>query len=279
MKFINNKPIAILLGAYNGSDYIEEQIESLLSQTNQDWTLYIRDDNSTDNTRQIVTNYAKKYSNIILLEDNKGNLGCKQNFFDLLNSVDSKYYMFCDHDDVWLPFKIEKTYSKILELEKLNPEQSIIVFSDLKVVDSDLKEIASSFWKYSKINPNILNSFRYISIYNLVTGCTMIINKKVVDTVVPFPIYAIMHDSYITLKTVAMGGILGFISDQTILYRQHTKNVIGATNYNQNYLITKLRNIKKVIKNNIAHYKMVNNIIPTSIFKFLFFKFLYILKR
>ena len=51
-------PIAILLGVYNGEKYLSVQIDSILAQTNKDWTLFIRDDSSTDNTLFIIDKYV-----------------------------------------------------------------------------------------------------------------------------------------------------------------------------------------------------------------------------
>ena len=59
--------IAILMSTYNGSLFIKEQIESILKQTNKEWLLYIRDDGSTDDTRMILQEYAKKNPNKIHL--------------------------------------------------------------------------------------------------------------------------------------------------------------------------------------------------------------------
>ena len=68
--------IAILMSTYNGSLFIKEQIESILKQTNKEWLLYIRDDGSTDDTRMILQEYAKKNPNKIhLLRDEFMNIG------------------------------------------------------------------------------------------------------------------------------------------------------------------------------------------------------------
>lgn len=55
-KIINTKPIAILMATYNGEKYLDAQIESILSQTNNEWTLYIQDDGSKDKTLDIIKN-------------------------------------------------------------------------------------------------------------------------------------------------------------------------------------------------------------------------------
>ena len=53
-KIINKASIAILMATYNGENYLREQIDSILCQTNQDWTLYVQDDGSKDATLDII---------------------------------------------------------------------------------------------------------------------------------------------------------------------------------------------------------------------------------
>ena len=53
-KIENKTSIAILMATYNGEKYLREQIDSILCQTNKDWTLYIQDDGSQDTTLEII---------------------------------------------------------------------------------------------------------------------------------------------------------------------------------------------------------------------------------
>ena len=279
MKLINKKPIAILLGVYNGSKYLVNQLDSLINQTNQDWTLYIRDDSSTDNSCEIISQYCNHYPNFLKIEDDKGNLRCRDNFFQLLETVDSDYYMFCDQDDVWLPNKIDLTFDKMKQKEVLNKEKPIVIFTDLKVVDENLKEISSSFWNYTKINPWIINKFEYLSVCNLMTGCPMMLNKKVYSEILPISNKAVMHDCWIALKTVASGGIIDFVVEPTVLYRQHENNVIGAKEINHRYFIQKLKSFGIVFKQNKLNLEMIRSIKQTYLIVFLYYKILYYLKR
>lgn len=279
MKLINNKPIAILLGVYNGSKYLANQLDSLINQTNQDWTLYIRDDFSTDNSCEIISRYCAQYPNIFLIKDNKGNLRCRDNFFQLLEVVDSDYYMFCDQDDIWLPTKIDLTFAKMKENEILNKEKPVVIFTDLIVVDENLNELSGSFWNYTKINPWIINKFEYLSVCNLMTGCTMMLNRKGYYTMLPISNKAVMHDSWIALKVVAAGGIIDFVIEPTILYRQHENNVIGAKEINKHYLSQKLRSFRLVLKQNKQNLEMVRSIRETYLIVFLYYKVLYYFKR
>ena len=80
--------VDIALPVYNGENYIKEQIESIIGQTYPYWRLLIRDDGSTDNTVAIIKEYSLKYPNkILVIEDDKGNLGVTNNSFEICSFV------------------------------------------------------------------------------------------------------------------------------------------------------------------------------------------------
>ena len=142
--------VAILMATYNGSKYLPHQIDSILKQHYTTWTLYVQDDLSTDNTPEILADYAKRDARIKVV-DNQEKLGAKRNFMTLMEKVEADYYMFSDQDDEWLPEKILVTMKKMMEEENEAPEKPVIVHTDLLVVDSDLKEIAPSLWEMFRI--------------------------------------------------------------------------------------------------------------------------------
>ena len=82
--------INILLATYNGEKYLKGQIDSLLSQTYQDFQILVRDDNSKDSTINIIQKYEKVYpTKIKLIQDDFGNLGSSKSFMKLLEYSDS----------------------------------------------------------------------------------------------------------------------------------------------------------------------------------------------
>ncbi len=245
------------MATYNGERFIREQIESILNQTYQNWRLLIHDDGSSDRTLDIIKRYSSKYpEKIILIEDGVKCGGAKENFAHLIeitkrgfiNAYD--YIMFADQDDVWLPEKIELTLEKMIYMEaKFNYTPPLLVHTDLKVVDSNLNLISESFWNFQKINP-LRNSLNYLLFQNTVTGCTVMINKKLLNLLTEIPKEAIMHDYWIALIAAAFGQICP-ISEQTILYRIHNANNWGARKFGFKYIIERFlyehELIKKVI--------------------------------
>lgn len=65
---MSDKKTAILMATYNGEQYVAEQIDSLLAQTDSDWTLYIHDDGSKDHTQEIISKYAETHDNIVVMD-------------------------------------------------------------------------------------------------------------------------------------------------------------------------------------------------------------------
>lgn len=99
--------VSIITPSYNCADYIGETIESILSQTYQNWELLITDDCSTDNSREIIEGYVNRDSRIRLmkLSDNQG-AGVARN--NSIKVAKGRFIAFCDSDDRWYSNKLEK---------------------------------------------------------------------------------------------------------------------------------------------------------------------------
>lgn len=223
------------MSTYNGERYLREQINSILAQTHQEWQLLVRDDGSSDGTLGILEEYAVAHpERIRILRDGRKNLGAKRSFEQLLcHAPEAEYYMFADQDDVWLPTKVETTLSAVQVLERqYGKQRPIVVHTDLRVVDEELQEMHSSFWQYSNIRPEILDSdVHYLGICNAVTGCAMLFNHAAKAVSLPFAEYAFMHDQWIAAKVLCSGGLVRPVNEATILYRQHRNNTLGAISY------------------------------------------------
>lgn len=225
--------IAVLLATYNGARYLEEQIQSLIRQTIKDICIYIHDDGSTDNTRNIIEAYVKKYPNKIFVLNGNPTGGAKYNFFYLMKHVDADYLCFCDQDDVWKPHKIEVQLKNLLEIEGENRKKPCLVWTDMQVVDKDLNLISPSFSEYANLRPQEKGIDRFI-VSGKAAGCSMMINKSLQKLCLSIPEDAqgriIMHDWFLMI-VAQMFGSAKYIEETTVLYRQHSTNVVGASPY------------------------------------------------
>ena len=255
--------IIILLSTYNGEKYLKEQLDSLFLQTYNDFNILIRDDGSTDKTKYILNEYEKNYPNKVqIIEDGIGNLGSSKSFMKLLEySSDCEYIMFCDQDDVWLPNKIKLSFQKIKEMEEAyGTDTPLLVFTDLFVVNEKLKILNQSFWNYQKLIPSVAKYWKKLLAQSIITGCTIIMNKSAKDVCLPFVLDEMIHDQWIGAN-VSKYGKIDFIDEQTILYRQHGKNVEGAHLFGISYILKKLLAFKNILKYQIRasrHFKDVS---------------------
>lgn len=234
--------IAVLLATYNGEKYLEDQLRSLLEQTVKDICIYIHDDGSTDGTGRLIDRYAKEYPNKIFVLNGSSTGGAKHNFFYLMRNVDADYLCFCDQDDVWEPNKIEIQLNRLLEVEKGDKECPCLVWTDMRVVDEKLNLIHVSFSKYANLKPDEKAIHRFW-VSGKAAGCSMMINKSLQKWCCNIPYEAeekiIMHDWFLMI-IAKMFGKAEYVDQPTVLYRQHTSNVVGAQHYHKRAYIQKL---------------------------------------
>jgi glycosyltransferase involved in cell wall biosynthesis len=222
--------ICILLGVYNGMEYLHDQIASIINQDHALWEMLARDDASDDFSMNELKSCAAGDSRIHLVQDSFGNRGVVQNFGLLMEkalSTSSDYFVFSDQDDVWMPDKLSCQLDVLRKIEAAFPDQPVMVHSDLEVVDASLHPIACSFMKYQGIRNQVVEPVKNLLIQNFVTGCTMMINRKLLEKALPIPETALMHDWWVALCASVLGRI-GFINRPLLKYRQHGKNNVGA---------------------------------------------------
>ena len=233
----NIPKIWVLMSTYNGMTYIEEQIESILSQKNCDVHLLVRDDGSTDATLDILKSYEKKGS-LTLISDNI-NLGPAKSFLKLLEMApDDGYYAFSDQDDYWNSDKLERALEMLTQAEENN--MPLVYYSNSDVVDQNLNSTGKKVYS-GKQNPTLE---RVLCGYGI-QGCTMVLNKALRDIFLSVDMSKErigMHDFFLCDLCMVCGGKILYDDFATMKYRQHESNVVG---YDVN--ATRLNKIKKYI--------------------------------
>lgn len=99
--------VSVLMGAYNCADTIRESIQSIINQTFTDWEFIICDDNSTDNTYEILKEISQNESRIVLIKNDK-NRGLSYSLNHCLKFAKGMYCARMDGDDLCDPTRFEK---------------------------------------------------------------------------------------------------------------------------------------------------------------------------
>ena len=227
-----NKDVQILMSTYNGEQYLREQLDSIVALEGFDRIcVLIRDDGSTDHTRQILHDYENQYGFEVLYETN---IGVNASIYRLLekSSANCRYFAICDQDDVWLPNKM-KIALAALSQEPINLPCLFASLSD--IVDSNLRHLGYSV--YPKRGATYYNAL----IQNIAAGHTQVFNSSMKKLLLDANIEsAHVVDWWIYLTASAFGKVI-FYPKCTVLHRQHGNNAVGYSLHPWAKFIKRLR--------------------------------------
>lgn len=245
--------ISILFCSYNGERYLREQLDSIVNQTHENWTLYVSDDGSSDDTLNIFADYKKKLPEGKLVIINGPRKGFAANFLSLIKNknISSPWYAFSDQDDIWLNTKLEHALAAVQRVEK-QANRPILYGGRTTLVDENKNIIGQSaaFKGEFKLQNALLQSYS--------GGNTMLFNDVLKKTLelLPEQIPIVSHDWYLYLICSAFGGCIIYDTEPQILYRQHGNNIVGG---NQG-LNSKLERLKLLYQGQFAEWNKVNEL-------------------
>jgi glycosyltransferase involved in cell wall biosynthesis len=196
------------MATYNGGRYLKTQLDSILSQIQDDSEVIISDDGSTDNTIEIIKSYNDK--RITLFSNSFKNP--IENFEFTLTKVTGDIVFMSDQDDLWLPNKVKKMVESLTDCD--------LIVSDCYMGDDALNVIKESYFEWRNSGRGLLkNIWR-----NSYLGCCLCFKSKILNKVLPFPENIPMHDMWIGVVSEYFYNPK-FINDKLIIYRRHEKNV------------------------------------------------------
>ncbi|CAN5839727.1 N/A [soil metagenome] len=220
MTALNNNLVSIIIATYNGEKFLEAQLESIIHQTYTNIEIIVLDDGSTDNTRNILDQYAGKYRNI-QLHFNTSNLGYIKNFEKGCQLASGNYISFCDQDDVW---ELDKT-----EILMQTIGDYPMVYCDDLFVNEKLESLGK---KHSDLkNLSSFDNCLYFATDNCVGGHNLIMRKEIFTTAFPFP-GVMPHDLWCAFIACFYGGIQ-YVYKPLVKWRQHGSNITTSTKSKQ----------------------------------------------
>jgi glycosyltransferase involved in cell wall biosynthesis len=220
--------VSIALCTYNGEKYLAEQLESLVNQTKQADEIIICDDCSNDQTASIIKQFEGKLP--IRFYRNESSLNVIKNFEKAANLCSGNIIFFCDQDDVWEANKIAILTDFFIQ----NPTIDLL-FSNSELVDDQLNPLPKNLWEsvrfWEKQQADFQNN-KAIDVLlhgNRITGCTMVVSKKLIQQATPFPIdidKGFIHDYWLAM-VAAHNSTIAMIDLKLTKYRQHAAQQVG----------------------------------------------------
>lgn len=151
---MNENLVSIITPCYNGSKYISDTIESVISQTYRDWEMIIIDDGSKDNSAEIVSAYAEKDSRIVLLkQENAGSAAARNNG---IRNAKGRYIALLDADDLWDAEFLEK------QIKCMRENNAVCVYCSYRLIDENSKEIKQPVISRNKVTYKDMTVTNYI---------------------------------------------------------------------------------------------------------------------
>ena len=239
--------ISIALCTFNGSKYLEKQLQSIVDQSLMPDEIVIGDDCSTDDTLDIINRFVNQYNTISWkITQNDQRLGFCKNFLKTISFCHGDYIFLSDQDDIWHKDKI------LLMIDSMKRNQNIdVMFSSYECIDGENNRID---FKYRLTNSIIFNlksrlfkivKYDYKSFFKSmnIAGMSVCIKKEFVDNFLALSIDGISyHDTFLCFFASLVDSLY-YYNDVLVKYRMHENNKIG------------LNNVKKIVVDRIDWIK------------------------
>ncbi len=216
--------ISVIMATYNGAEYIEQQINSIVNQTEKVDEIIVCDDNSSDDTYEILGRLKNNIDINLILYKHKENKGVKKTFIELIEKAKGDIVFFSDQDDFWYR-------NKVKDMVEIIKEGKDIVMSNADITDAKLNKSNLTLWQCLGIeNEKYRNDDCYIEKEmlkrNIFTGMNMCFKRNVYQkSKMEIDMY---HDEYIGWLGVFNKSV-GLLNKSLAAYRQHKTNVVGVS--------------------------------------------------
>ena len=218
--------VSIAMTTYNGAQFLEDQINSILQQTYSNIELIVVDDCSTDNTYELLESFLSKDKRIHIFK-NKNNIGFVKNLCKAISLCSGDFIALSDQDDIWEDWKIEKQINSIKDFDLLCTN-SLLIDEYNNSLGLTMKETLY----FTEIPSNQDYLFKYLCHKNFIQGSTILATsaflKEQIKEVNQFSNF-LFHDHLFALKA-SINNRITYLPDCTIRYRQHGEQVTKNLN-------------------------------------------------
>ncbi len=206
--------VDVVLATFNGSRFLQEQLDSIACQQNVRINLYVSDDGSSDKTHEILEVNASNFSRVEVFVGPKK--GPAANFFSLLRHTKAEFVALADQDDIWHQNHLINSIKDLLPLGSTPGMR----FTAMNEFGDNIRE---RIWPKNKV----LLSIENLLVENQARGCTTVLNRNAVNLINSYePKAAVMHDWWILLLISLRGRVI-YCAEPEVAYRIHDMNAVG----------------------------------------------------
>ena len=218
--------ISVAMCTFNGGRYLQEQLESIASQSCVPWELVVCDDHSIDDTIAILKRFQADAPFAVRIVQNAMRIGSTRNFDQAIGLAGGDFIALCDQDDRWLPTKLE------LQARALNDNPFLGgVFSDADLVDGEsrptgIRLFARHKFTRAKQQDFVCSPTSTLLKHDVVTGATLMFRASIRRYCSPIPATWV-HDGWLAWMIV-LHSRLTLIPQPLIQYRIHAGQQLGV---------------------------------------------------
>lgn len=218
--------ISVAMCTFNGARYLEEQLESIASQSQLPSELVVCDDRSADDTVSILKRFQARAPFAVKVILNSQRLGSTRNFDQAIGLVRGDLIALCDQDDRWAPTKLERLSDALAADTRLGG-----AFSDANLIDGDGRPMGIRLFARHKFTAAKQRSFiasptATLLKYDVVTGATLMFRASMRRYCSPIPA-SWVHDGWIAWM-IALHSRWTLIPEPLTDYRIHTGQQLGV---------------------------------------------------
>ncbi|RRA47457.1 glycosyltransferase [Acidipila sp. EB88] len=242
--------ISVALCTYNGTRFLQQQLDTIAAQTRQPLELVISDDRSTDGTIEMLEAFARTSSFPVRIHQNAQQLGSTRNFDQTIRLCRGEYIALSDQDDRWVP-------EKLARLGKLLDEDAGagMAFSDASLIDDTSQPTGGLLWQSFRFPEQVRERFAHdpgavLLERPVVTGATMLFRRSLLRHFKSIPT-SWVHDGWITWMSVLWSKPL-FTAQLLTEYRVHASQQLGVGEVSVMGRVAEMRHKQRATYANMA---------------------------
>jgi glycosyltransferase involved in cell wall biosynthesis len=218
--------ISVAMPLYNGASFVNEQLDSLASQTRLPDEMIICDDCSTDGSAEIAENFAHDAPFRVRLHVNTSNLGVMQNFEKVVRLSTGDVIFFCDWDDVWMPDKLERMEGVFTRSPGTGVVEcdGIITDEHLKPLGTEWRFHGFSTRKQKLVERGIFKGIRRAPL----AGHGMAFRSRFKPVILPFPEHFLDPDTWVG-TLIGCYSAVSLVKEPLVKYRRHGKQFTAGS--------------------------------------------------